>query len=169
MSRKTCQPPSVRIPKYRAFVDQLLVGFESQGRVGAALGEAARWGHDEYLRQKIEGGINVDTPTESGGTALMFAASGGQLSTMRQLIELGADVNARDREKGMTPLIWCLASLQLPEVHLEGCRLLLDRGADPTLVATDGKNAFWWANDRDIKEELCGLLRRYSSGAGRGT
>src|SRR4051812_43581590 len=119
MPRKTRQSPSVRIPKYRAFVDQLLAGFEGKGQIGAAVGEAARWGHDEYLRNKIEGGVNVDTPTENGGTALMFAASGGQLSTMRLLIELGANVNARDKDKGMTPLMWCLAAMHTPEVYLQ--------------------------------------------------
>src|SRR5687767_10529324 len=116
MRRKTRHTSSVRDPKNRAFVDQLLAVFENQGRIGAVLGEAARWGHDEYLRQKIGDGVDVDTRTENGGTALMHAASGGQLSSMRLLMELGADVNARDSEKGMTPLMWCLASLQTPAV-----------------------------------------------------
>jgi ankyrin repeat protein len=168
MPRRTRQSPSVRIPKYRAFVDRLLAGFEGQGRIGAALGEAARWGHDEYVRQTVEGGVNVDLPTENGGTALMYAASGGQLSTVRLLIELGANVNARDTEKRMTPLLWCLASMHTPEVYVEGCRILLERGADPGLVAADGKDAFWWANDRDNKEELCALLKQFGPAAGSG-
>ena len=110
----------------------------------------------------------MDTPADNGGTALMYAASGGQLPAMRLLLDAGADVNARDRDKGMTPLMWNLAAPHTPKVYHCG-RLLLERGADPNVRAADGKGAWWWANDRENKEELLALLRSFGASPDRGT
>jgi ankyrin repeat protein len=55
----------------------------------------------------------------------MTAARAGNLDAVRVLLDLGADVNARENYKGQTALMWAAA-----ERHPAVVRLLLERGAD---------------------------------------
>ena len=65
-----------------------------------AMPDSARSGDVATLRTLVEGGIDPDRPddrevadTASGVTALMYAASDGQLEAAKALIDLGADVD----------------------------------------------------------------------------
>jgi ankyrin repeat protein len=68
------------------------------------------------------GTVNADV---GGVTALMCAAFGGDLESVRFLLERGADARART-ETGLTNLIWAALSGNADIVEL-----LLDQGADP--------------------------------------
>lgn len=48
--------------------------FIDEGRLADALGEAARWGENDLVRQLLSHGLPVDERGDSGGTALMNAA-----------------------------------------------------------------------------------------------
>lgn len=68
-------------------------------------------------------GAQVDTKTETGRTALHFAAVGGYSDVVRFLIDKGADINVRDVH-GVSPLddtVW--------RGHLEATAILLSDGA----------------------------------------
>jgi ankyrin repeat protein len=58
-------------------------------------------------------------------TALMTAARAGDVDAIKELLDRGADVNAKESMRGRTALMW--AAL---ENHLDAARLLLERGAD---------------------------------------
>ena len=80
-----------------------------------------------------QAGRDVNT-REAGNqrTALHYAAGYGEVRTARSLVQLGAQVNARDRA-GMTPLGWaCLKG------RVELAQLLLKANADPLIKAHSG-------------------------------
>ena len=65
---------------------------------------AARFGFDKCLTLLINAGANVNSIEKRRGfTALTYASLGQHLTTMRILIEAGADVNLRNA-RGSTPL-----------------------------------------------------------------
>jgi ankyrin repeat protein len=68
-----------RLKDHRRIFDR----FVAQDRVGAAMGEAARWGDIDYLQQRLDAGASVNIRAENGGTPLIHAASGGQQKCIR--------------------------------------------------------------------------------------
>lgn len=86
------------------------------------------------MRQFIENGAQhfVDGAL---ATPLHHAASTGQVEAIAVLCELGADVNARDRE-GWTPLLRAAAA-----GHPSAVRMLLARGANTACVDQLGHTA----------------------------
>lgn len=69
---------------------------------------------------------------DSNPPDLLSAAAAGDLATVRQLLEAGADVEARG-DWGVTPLMEAAS-----RGHAEVARLLLEHGADP--LAQDGSD-----------------------------
>lgn len=67
-------------------------------------------------------------------TPLYFAASMGHLQAVKELLEVGADVNAEGGEFG-TPVVATVMG-----GHVETLRLLLERGADPNQTKDKGRN-----------------------------
>jgi ankyrin repeat protein len=69
------------------------------------LENAAITGNVEVIKTLITIGINVDLKDDEKRTALMHAASRGQLEAVKLLVEAGADVNACSWKTGETPLL----------------------------------------------------------------
>ncbi|KAL3869152.1 hypothetical protein ACJMK2_041866 [Sinanodonta woodiana] len=91
-------------------------------------------GHDvigRNLRNKHLMNI-VECDDANGNTPLSEAASGGNVDTIKMLIEKGADPNTRGHFQ-RTPLYRAAFS-----GHLEACQVLLQNGADPRIYASDG-------------------------------
>lgn len=66
----------------------------------------------DVIDQLLGTGLSVDTDPESGApdssrTVLHDAAYAGKPASVRHLLALGADPNARDPEYGSTPFGWC--------------------------------------------------------------
>lgn len=73
----------------------------------------------------ISRGANIEAPSEDrGARAIHLAANFGELETLNLLLDVGADIDARDK-MGQTPLILAAATENLKVV-----KVLLDRGAD---------------------------------------
>ncbi len=72
------------------------------------------------------GEVTVNTPDENGVTFLMIAAQQGDMAKMKALVEMGADVNACDKE-GRTPL-WHVLLNYAPKTEM--LNYLVDKGAD---------------------------------------
>src|SRR5206468_1171516 len=70
-------------------------------------------------------GANPDAASEVGVTPLMEAARVGSAETVRTLLAHEANVNAKDRDRDQTALMWAVA-----QRHSDVVRTLLERGAD---------------------------------------
>lgn len=92
---------------------------------GEALREAARAGDLARIEALLAAGAPVDAPARYGQTPLYFAAESGHLDAARRLVEAGAEVNARDRFFGASPL-----ALAMWGDHFELARYLLAHGAE---------------------------------------
>jgi ankyrin repeat protein len=96
--------------------------------------EALRAGNRTAFRQALGQAPSLGAAKgKSGTTPLMEAVLYGSVDDMRQLLDRGADVNARS-DGGSTALIWA-------SYDLEKTRLLLDRGADVNTASDHGRTA----------------------------
>jgi ankyrin repeat protein len=75
-----------------------------------ALTGAAGHGHTEAVRLMLDLGFPPGTRSgpDDGATALHLAAAAGSTSTVRLLLEHGADIEARDTTWDSTPLEWAI-------------------------------------------------------------
>lgn len=85
---------------------------------------AARKGDAAAVKAFLEKGMNVNSKTRYGATALSYACDKGHVEVVKLLIERGADVNSRDTFYGEVPLGWALS-----KGHAEIVKLLLNNGA----------------------------------------
>lgn len=88
--------------------------------------QAVLYGDSESVRLLLEGGADCNLKNDVGATALMWALD-DPVKT-RLLLAHGAEVNTRS-DDNRTPLLIASGQMQSPEV----LRLLLDRGADPSV------------------------------------
>jgi len=117
----------------------------------------------------LSSSADPDLPDNEGWTALIYAASSGQMPLLRSLLHAGASVHARSAEKeegaagapapptgGWTPLTRAAFRGQA-----DAARALLAAGADPT-ATTAGRDAYTLAVEGG-HEEAAAVL----AGAGR--
>ena len=97
------------------------------------LERAAENASPAMVERLLEGGADAGAARTSGLTPLMTAARTGNAAIAETLLDHGADVNAVTAETRSTALMWGLAA-----PHPDVVRLLLERGADPTLETTAG-------------------------------
>lgn len=99
----------------------------------SALGWAAGLGHSLIAELLVKGGANVMSMTQNTQLVpLEDAAACGDLSTVRLLLNSGADPNYRDRE-GWSAIHWAAE-----EGHLDVVLLLLEHGANVNAVSSYG-------------------------------
>uniref|UniRef100_A0A1I7TCN0 ANK_REP_REGION domain-containing protein n=1 Tax=Caenorhabditis tropicalis TaxID=1561998 RepID=A0A1I7TCN0_9PELO len=84
----------------------------------------------------------------NGRTAIQIAADYGQTAVMEYLISIGADVQAKDKY-GITPLLSAVW-----EGHYDAVKLLLQHGADRSIIAPDGTSLIDCSEDEKIRELL---------------
>ncbi|MCR9141936.1 MAG: ankyrin repeat domain-containing protein [bacterium] len=111
----------------------------------------------------LANGARVNARTRSGTTALMVAATSGQLETLRLLLRSGADakIKRRDGSSALTFAIQPRYSGSASGNIVPMTRLLLRRGADP-----DELGSGWW-NDLPATP-LMRIARDYSGYGGDG-
>jgi ankyrin repeat protein len=95
-----------------------------------ALAAAARKGDAAAVTRLLDEGVDVNSKSRYGTTALSFAADHGNLEVVKVLLARGADANVKDTFYGATPLTWAVspAMTRKPE-HAEIVGLLLKHGA----------------------------------------
>ncbi len=85
---------------------------------------AARKGDTPAVKALLDKGVDVNSKTRYGATALSYACDKGHVEVVKLLIERGADVNSKDTFYGEVPLGWALS-----HGHVQVVKLLLDKGA----------------------------------------
>jgi ankyrin repeat protein len=101
------------------------------------LTDAAGHGHTEAVRLMLDLGFPPGTRSgeDDGATVLHLAAAAGSVSTVRLLLDRGADIEARDTTWDSTPLEWALVGSGMRLGHdphpdwPATVRTLLDAGA----------------------------------------
>ncbi len=99
--------------------------------------EAARKGDVTQLKKLLDQGVDVNSKTKYGVTALAFACDKGSLDAVKFLIEHGADVNAQDSFYEATPITWAVEN-----GHTDIMKLLLEKGAkaDDSFISSIYRN-----------------------------
>ncbi len=131
------------------------------GRNDESLIQCAVKNEVESCRQKLAQGSDPSSANPMGQTALHIAAIWGSIGVGELLIEAGAIIEAHNKMGGITPLM-CAAQ----RGRTEFARLLLARGADPKTQDDNGRLAFMFAEDDELREllggpsgELCRAVR----------
>jgi len=97
---------------------------------------AAAKGLTPLVELLLRKGANVNAQRIGGGTPLLDAAFGGRTGILSLLIENGANVNSKFTSNGGTALMF-----SSQKGHAEAVKLLLAKGADPTMKASGGETA----------------------------
>jgi hypothetical protein len=85
---------------------------------------AARKGDVAALKAFLDKGVDVNTKSRYGATALSFACDKGHVEVVKLLLERGAEADVRDTFYKATPMTWA-ASKGFAEI----VKLLLDKGS----------------------------------------
>jgi hypothetical protein len=88
------------------------------------------------VKELLDGGLDVNGKNKAGWSALMIAASKGNMEMLSLLIEKGADVDEKNTQQGQTPLIFAAHW-----GHADVLRLLIEQGADVNIQMDDGWTA----------------------------
>jgi ankyrin repeat protein len=89
---------------------------------------ASRKGHVEVVTALLAAAAPVDAPTSSGATALHLASAAGSVPIVSALLDHQANIEAREREWGQTPLMFAASADRADVVNV-----LLARGAKPSV------------------------------------
>ena len=109
-------------------VEQSDLDSDARPKNDTALHRAAAWGIIEIVRKKVEEeSVDVNERDERGETPLHKATRMGQFNAVRELIRLGADLDAGDT-LGLRPLHWAAVN-----GREDVARLLLHYKADPNV------------------------------------
>ncbi|XP_028248770.1 ankyrin repeat and SOCS box protein 9-like [Parambassis ranga] len=108
---------------------------------------AAAKGQSECIELLVQYGADVDQHIDALGSPLRVACSNQHISTVKKLLQLGANVNRC--ESGDSPL-HVAAGLSSPEL----VSLLLDHGADRLLMNSEGKQPLDLAPSNSQAERL---------------
>ena len=93
---------------------------------------AAEQQHTQRVRDLVRDGVDVNTPTADGVTALLWTAHWDDHETVDLLLRAGADVNTAE-DHGLTPLAMACENASATMVDR-----LLAAGADPDAAQTNG-------------------------------
>ena len=104
---------------------------------GEQLIEAAQQERVKAARKLLAAGVDVNSATRYGATALFFACDKGNVELVELLLEHGADVNISDTFYNATPLTWTLFNAADSADHRRIALMLLEHGAENAASALD--------------------------------
>jgi ankyrin repeat protein len=122
---------------------------DNQTILDEALGHAAHNGRDEAVIWLLDHGADVDGRPYLDVTPLHFAVQFGHTSTVRLLVERGADLNIRERIHDGTPLDWAKRSAREDIVSLlDRTEETVDAGreylpGDPVVLRVVRRRSLW--------------------------
>jgi uncharacterized protein len=109
---------------------------------------ASMKGHNEIIELLLDRGATLDWRDKEGFTALMIASQFGHSEVVKLLLERGAKIDLQ-MPTGITALIIASANGKTEVV-----KLLLEKGANAELKTIEGKTAYDYAANSEIKTLL---------------
>jgi ankyrin repeat protein len=109
-------------------------------------------GSKTMVGRLLTAGASARAALPTGESALMTCARTGVAEALRQIVERGADVNARDTHRGQTALMWAASGR-----HANAVKVLIERGADVNATSSNGFTPLMFAA-REGDPESAGLL-----------
>ncbi len=102
------------------------------------------------LHNKADANLNSAANKRSAlhYTAIITSHSSERTAFAKQLIDNGADINARD-SNGLTPLMWAVKMY-----NKEVAKMLIERGADQSLLDNFGKSALSYVSEHSTPEKF---------------
>ncbi len=110
------------------------------------LWQACREGNYEVAKYLIELGADLDVAM-ADSSPLHIAPYSGELELIKLLVEAGAEVNALDRRR-FNPMRNAIMMDRADIVSY-----LLEKGSDPYIIDTDGRNALDYSREKYIQAE----------------
>lgn len=137
----TLSPGSLRSERVRTCIEvmehlvakhtELGVSVDVEDVEGATpLYEAAKNGLEGVVKILIAGGARPHSPVSCGDTPVTCAASDGNISMLRLLVDAGADVTHAHARSKETPLHVAVLARKREEDVVAVCKILLEAGAD---------------------------------------
>jgi ankyrin len=138
-------------------------------KAGAKAGAVTRYGVTPIYLAAVNGnaamidtfvraGVDPNSANPGGETTLMTATRTGSVEAVKLLIDRGAQVNAKEGQRGQTALMWAVL-----ENHPAVARLLIEKGADvnaqTVVVVPDGITAEPGATSGNIGANGPGFYR----------
>lgn len=128
--------------------------------------------HDlKVLEKRLAKGADVNQTDEGGKPELYWACRFGYVDKVRLLLKHNADPNIKSNGDGHTPAhaVFLFGISEAPiakEAHLEIVRLLLDHGADLSIVDKYGKTPLDYAlkisSDSPYRSKFLDLFREHA-------
>ena len=162
---------------------------------GEKLIHEAMQGNLAGVRELIAGGTDINFANPLGVTALMVACQWNRKELVRFLLENGADVDAKERQSGLNPLMYACISgnpqlvmlllgkrpvVDSPDAagrsalmvaanlgNAEAVKLLVQGGADIHLTDNSGATALDWASEAG-QQRVAEFLRERFAGTDHG-
>ena len=121
---------------------------------------AIRGDHSDIALLLLERGADSETLRSVDQTALCMASSRGHADVMRSLIDRGADLNAKSRDRGEDGLEveWTPLHAASYKGHRDTVILLLERGADPETRSSWEQTALHVASSRECADIVRQLI-----------
>jgi hypothetical protein len=146
----------VLVEEYRVYLNPTTI--EEKHRE-TPLHRAAKYGQFETMKYLIEAGARIDVLAGDGRTVLHCAAHSGEWRLVEYLLSLKNpnsgtayfQVNERNHICSATPLMY-------GSMHFEISRKLLERGADPEIMDSNGKTAVVRALDHQALDVAALLI-----------
>lgn len=104
--------------------------------------------YNDAVRQQINQGFDVDTKDKSGETALHVAVQHGNLEIVRFLLDKGAKINIKDKEK-RTAILMIADSFADDKRKI--ARLLISNGANVDAQNDDNETLLMWACNENVE------------------
>lgn len=159
----TCQTPEIRMAfTKRRIVDILLdAGADADlcdKQTGMTALHAALLSRDgaDAASSLIAAGANTEIYDHDGMTPIFYALSKPQEAILQELIDKGANIEARERQGGRTPLVAAAYSM----THPHAVKTLLDAGADARAIDAEGNSAMYYLRKTGADRDYAGLVEQ---------
>lgn len=108
--------PHLQINPATCAANSPMSGQQTQSPPSDELWSAARQGELDKVKTLLDQGVDVNSATAYGSTAICFAADRGHVEVVKLLLERGANPNPRDTFYNLTALDWAQANGHFPVI-----------------------------------------------------